>query len=106
MQKHKYIKLVTPKQKGIIWYQNQSIIQQKLFQKEKQIFIDNPVYLDLSRLEISKIVMYDFWYNHVKTKYGDKTKLCYMDADNFIVYIKTEDIFLDIIENVRIRLDT
>ena len=41
-------------------------------------------------LEISKIVVHDFWYVFVKLKYGEK-KLCYMDTDNFIVYIKTED---------------
>ena len=32
--------------------------------------------------------MYDFWYDYVKPKYGEKAKLCYMDPDSFIVYIK------------------
>ena len=32
--------------------------------------------------------MYEFWYDYVKPKYGEKAKLCYMDADSFIVYIK------------------
>ena len=36
--------------------------------------------------------MYEFWYNYVKLKYGEKTKLCYMDTDNFITYIKIDDI--------------
>ena len=31
--------------------------------------------------------MYGFWYDHVKAKYGEKGKLCYMDTDSFIVYI-------------------
>ena len=35
--------------------------------------------------------MYEFWYNYVKPKYGEKAKLCYMDTDTFIVYIKTGD---------------
>ena len=35
-----------------------------------------------------------------------KEKLCYMDTDRFIVYIKTEDIFVDIAKNVEIRFDT
>ena len=38
-------------------------------------------------LELSKIVMYVFWYDYVKPKYGEKAKLCYMDID--IVYIQT-----------------
>ena len=33
--------------------------------------------------------MYDFCYGYVKSKYGEKLKLCYMDTGSFIVYIKT-----------------
>ena len=44
--------------------------------------------------------MYEFWYDYVKPKYGGKTKLFYMDTDNFIVYIKTDDIYKDIAEDV------
>ena len=64
-----------------------------------------PVYLGLSRLEISKILMYEFWYDIVKPRYGEKWKLCYMDTDGFIVYIKTDDIYKDIAEDVEIRFD-
>ena len=58
--------------------------------KTTQIFINKPIYFVLSILELSKIVMYEFWYNYVKSKYGEKAKLCYMDTESFIVYIKTE----------------
>ena len=44
--------------------------------------------------------MYVFWYHHVKPKYSKKAKLCYMDTDSFIVYIKTDDIFKYIAEDV------
>ena len=37
--------------------------------------------------------MYEFCYDYVKPKYGEKAKLYYKDADSFIVYIKTDDIF-------------
>ena len=50
--------------------------------------------------------MYDFWYDYVKPKYGEKVKLCYMDTDSVIVYIKTNDIYKDIAENVETRFDT
>ena len=50
--------------------------------------------------------MYEFWYNYVKLKYGEKTKLGYMDTDSFIVYIKTDDIYKDIAEDVETRFDT
>ena len=44
--------------------------------RKPQIFMNELVYLDLSILELSKIVMYEFWYDYVKPKYGEKTKLC------------------------------
>ena len=59
-----------------------------------------PVYLWLSILEISKIAMYEFWCDYVKPKYQDNAKLCYMDTDSFIIYIKTEDICADIAKDV------
>ena len=37
--------------------------------------------------------MYEFWYNYVKPKYGKNSKLCYMDTDNFIVHVKTDNIY-------------
>ena len=63
-----------------------------------------PVYLGLSILELSKIVMYEFWYDFVKPKYGEKAKLYYMDTESFILYIKT-DIYKDIAEDAETRLN-
>ena len=74
--------------------------------KRTQILMNKPVYLGLSILEVSKIVVYEFWYGYVKPKYCGKAKLCYMDTDNFIVYKKTEDIYSDIAKEVEIRFDT
>ena len=68
--------------------------------------MNKPVYLGCSILELSKILMYEFWYDYVKPKYDEKAKLCYMDTDNLIVYIKTDDIYKDIAENVETRFDT
>ena len=50
--------------------------------------------------------MHEFWNDHVKQKYGEKVKLCYMDTDSFIIYIKTDDIYKDFVENVETRFDT
>ena len=74
--------------------------------KRTQILMNKPVYLYLSVLEISKIVMYEFWYDYIKPKYGEKVKLCYMDTDSFIVYIKSEDIYYSIRKDVRTRFNT
>ena len=50
------------------------------------------VYLGPSILELSKIIRYEFRYDNVKTKYKERTKLCYMESDSFIVYVETDDI--------------
>ena len=47
--------------------------------------MSKPVYLDLSILEISKIVMYEFCYDYVKPKYGEKAKLRYLNTESFLV---------------------
>ena len=59
----------------------------------------------MSILGISKTLMYKFWYDYFKPKYGDKAKLCYMDTDSFIIHIITEDFFVDIFE-VEVWYDT
>ena len=63
-------------------------------------------HLGLSILELIEILMYEFWYDYVKQKYCEKVKLCYVDTDSFIVYIKTDDIYKDIAEDVEIRFGT
>ena len=73
--------------------------------KNIEVLTNKPVYLGLSILELSKILMYEFWYGYVKPKYGKKVKLCYMDTGIFIVYIKTDDIYKDIAEDVETRFD-
>ena len=50
-----------------------------------------PIYLGPSILDISKTLMYKFWYDYIKPKYEDRAKLCYMDAYGFVIYIETED---------------
>ena len=49
--------------------------------------------------------MYEFWYDHVKPKYGENTKR-YMGTDSFIVHVKTADIYKDISEDIQTRFDT
>ena len=66
--------------------------------------MNKPVHLGLSILELSNILMYEFWYDCVKPKYGEKAKLCYVDTDSFIVYIKTEDVYKDIAEDLKLDL--
>ena len=66
--------------------------------------MNNPVYLGLSVLELSKILMYEFWYGYVKPKYDEKTKLCYMDTDSFIVYIKPMKFIMKLQKMLKLNL--
>ena len=56
--------------------------------------MNKSVYLDM--LDISKTLMYEFWYDYVKLKYQGNAKLCYMDTVSFIIQIKTKDFCKDI----------
>ena len=64
--------------------------------KRTEILMNKPVCLGLSILELSKLLMDQFWYDYVKPKYDEKAMLCYMDTDSFIVYIKTYYIYKDV----------
>ena len=93
VRKHRGIKLVTIERKRNYlvpepnYYATTFFTENLLAIKTKktEILMDKPVYLGLSILELSKILMYDFWYDYVKPKYSEKAKLCYMDTDSFIV---------------------
>ena len=74
--------------------------------KKTKVKINKPVCLGLSILEISKTLMYKFWYDYMKPEYGDNVKLCYMDTDSFIMHIKTEDFYVDTADDVKKRFDT
>ena len=61
--------------------------------------MNKPIYLGQAILYISKVLIYEFWYDNIKPKYGDKTRLCYMDTDSFVMNIKTDDFFKDIADD-------
>ena len=63
------------------------------------------VYLGLSLIELSKTI-YEFCYDYVKPKHGEKAKLFYMDTDSFIAYIKTDDTYKDIAEDIETGFNT
>ena len=74
--------------------------------KKTKVKMNKPIYLGMSILDISKTLMYEFWYDYVKPKYQDKTKLRYMDTDNFAIHTKTEYFYEDITNDVEKWFDT
>ena len=114
VRKHRDIKLVTtdkrrnqlvtePNYHAIKWFSENLLA---IEMKKTKVKINKPIYLGLSILKISKILMYEFWYDYMKPKYGDNVKLCYTDTDSFILNIKTEDFYKDIANDVEKRFDT
>ena len=112
IRKHRDIKLVTTNKKRSklvsepnyhtinLISENLSIIEMK----KTKVKMNKPIYLGLSILEISKRLMYEFWYDYMKPKYNDNVKLCY--TDSFIINIKTNDFYEDIASGVENKFDT
>ena len=68
--------------------------------------MNKPVYLGQAILDISKTLMYDFWYDYIKPKYQEKARLCYTDTDNFIINIRTGDFYDNIAQDINKWSDT
>ena len=74
--------------------------------KKTKVKMNRLIYLGTSILDVSNTLMYQFWYDQIKPKYQDKAKLCYMDTDSSVIYIKTEDFYKDIANDVKKWFDT
>ena len=68
--------------------------------RKTQTLMNKPVYFGLLILDLSNTIFYELLYDYVKPKYNKKRKLFYMDTDIFIVYLKTDDIYKDITEDL------
>ena len=114
IRKHRDIKFVTTDKKrnklvSEPIYHTMDYISEDLSiveMNKTKVKMNKPIYLGLSILDISKTLMYEFWYNYIKSKYGNDVKLCYMDTDSFMINIKTEDFYKDIANDVEKRFDT
>ena len=114
IRKHRDIKLVTTDKKRSKLvsepnYHTINLISEDLSMiemKKTKVKMNKPIYLGLSILEISKILMYEFWYDYIKPKYNDNVRLCYMDTDSFVMHIKINDFYKDIAGDVENRFNT
>ena len=114
VRKHRDIKLVTIERKRNYLVSEPNGHATKFFtenllaikMRKTQILMNKPVYLVLSILDLSKTVMYEFWYDYAKSKDGENGKLCYADTDNFIVHVNIEDSYKDIAEDDETRFGT
>ena len=114
IRKHRNIKLVTTEEKYLHMvmkpnFKSEVLSAENLMGCEMgkiKVVKNKPVYLGQVILDLSKIVMYEFHYDYMIPKYGDRLKLCYMDTDSLVYDIKTEDFYEDIANDVEARFDT
>ena len=108
VRNHRDIKLVTTEKRRVKLVSEPNYHTTKQFSKnlsaiemkKTNVKINEPLYLGMSILDMSKTLMYEFWHDYVKQKYNDKAKLCYVDTDSFVINIFTEDFFEDINNDV------
>ena len=114
IRKHRNIKLVTTEEKYLKTVMKPNFKSGVLFGENLmgcemgkiKVVMNKPVYLGQAILDLSKIVMYEFHYDYMVLKYGDRLKLCNMDTDSLVYHIKTEDFYADITDDVPARFDT
>ena len=114
IRKRKVVKLLSDREKGKKYTAKPNFKHIKIFNEElvavhmkkTVLTMDKPIYLGMSILDLSKTVMYEFHYEYIKPKYGDKAKLLFTDTDSLMYEIETEDFFKDISGDVKDRFDT
>ena len=114
IRKHRDIKIVTTdkKRNKLVSepnYHTRNYISEDLSiieMNKTKVKMNKPMYLGLSILDISEILMYELWYDYMKLKYKNKVKLCYVDTDSLIMNIKTNDFYKDISYDVDKKFDT
>ena len=114
VRKHRDIKLVTTEERRNKLVSEPNDLTRKHFSenllaiemKKTKVKMNKPVCLGQAILDISKTLMYEFWYDYLKPKYGEKSKLCYMNTDSFIIHIETEEFYKDIANDVSKWFDT
>ncbi|GBC28037.2 hypothetical protein RIR_jg2311.t1 [Rhizophagus irregularis DAOM 181602=DAOM 197198] len=69
-----------------------------IHRRKVEVMLNRPTYVGMSVLDLSKLCMYQFYYDTLKVRYGEKIQLCYTDTDSLLVQIQTEDINADLID--------
>ena len=114
VRNHRDIKIVTSEKRRSILvsepnYHSTKYISEDMLiieMRKVKVKMNKLIYLVQAILDISKILMYKFWYDYIKSKYGDNARLCCMDTDSFVIYIKTKDFYKDIADDVERWFDT
>ena len=101
LRKRQDIKLVTDKEDLLRLASKPSFISCKIFNEDlvaihktkTTLTLNRPAYVGMCILDLSKTLMYDFHYNYIKSKYGDKARLLFTDTDSLTYEIEVDDVY-------------
>ena len=102
------VRLVTDEKKLLKYTSKPTYVSSKIFNEnlvavhkiKETLTLNRPAYVGMCILDLSKTLMYDFHYNYIKKKYGDKAKLLFTDTDSLTYEIEAEDVYQDKFDNV------
>ena len=67
--------------------------------RKEKVLLNKPIYVGMAILDMSKVLMFDYYYNHLKKFYAHNIQLLYTDTDSVIVHIKTDDVYADMLKH-------
>ena len=74
--------------------------------KKTEVYFNQPIYVGQAILDLSKTLMYDFHYNYIREKYGNKAEILFTDTDSLMYHIATDDVYKDIAADDKKMFDT
>ena len=97
------VRLVTDEKKLLKYTSKPTYVSSKIFNEnlvavhkiKETLTLNRPAYVGMCILDLSKTLMYDFHYNYIKEKYGEKAKLLFTDTDSLTYEIETNDVYKD-----------
>ena len=103
LRKRVDVRLVTDDKKLIKLASKPTYVSSKIFNEnlvavhkiKETLTLNRPAYVGMCILDLSKVLMYNFHYNYIKDKYGDKARLLFTDTDSLTYEIEAEDVYQD-----------